>query len=318
MKTFEELKEAFEEPGEFLLVPGEEMTTGQKNPDHNFRYDCHLNIFNLDQYLPPYTAEADDSTIVKNCCQIYREAADKSPRHSFIMLNHPFWRFWDVDPCVLLDTPEIRFFEVCNNDVADKSIENPLMTVEKFWDFVLAHRIDRNQPLLYATATDDTHYYNEERYHVNGSYAMGWVMVNCPGEFTADAITDAMLKGDFYPTSGVLLESIEFSAESKTLQVKVKEEAGVNYRIEFITTRKDFDRTVVKKLHKFNDTYTRYLTIIPDNIGQSVKTVEGSSASYTMNDDELYVRAIIYSDKPGRIEQNTFYPAFERAWTQPF
>ena len=106
--------------------------------------------------------------------------------------------------------------------------------------------------------------------------------------------------------------------ETKTLNVKVKAEEGVNYRVEFITTKRDFDRTIKKQVYKFEKPFfNRELTVVPENIGVVVKTVEGCEASYTMADDDMYVRAVIYSDKKGRIDNPFYYPEFECAWTQP-
>ena len=88
-------------------------------------------------------------------------------------------------------------------------------------------------------------------------------------------------------------------------------------RIEFVTTRCDFDRAIVEKEYPHDGRYTRRLPVISDTIGRTVETVEGPEASCTMRGDDLYVRAIIVSDRPGKLRR-MFYPETLRAWTQPF
>jgi hypothetical protein len=97
----------------------------------------------------------------------------------------------------------------------------------------------------------------------------------------------------------------------------VQAEEGVSYKIEFITTKRDFDRTIKTTKYMFDKGFARDLTTVGDDIGRIVQTVEGTAASYTMADDDLYVRAVIHSDKKGRIENPFYYPEYECAWTQP-
>lgn len=56
--------------------------------------------------------------------------------------------------------------------------------------------------------------------------------------------------------------------------------------------------------------------IYSEEIGKTLKTVEGTQASYTMQDDDLYVRAVVVSDKkPKFLDRNE--PPTMTAWTQP-
>ena len=55
-----------------------------------------------------------------------------------------------------------------------------------------------------------------------------FVMVKTP-ELSADSVIEALNRGDYYPTLGVILEEISF--ENRRLRVKVKAEKGVNYKI---------------------------------------------------------------------------------------
>ena len=99
----------------------------------------------------------------------------------------------------------------------------------------------------------------------------------------------AMERGDFYATTGVLLDDVVI--RENTLIVDVKEEAGVHYEIQFIgATGQDQQSRIVKR-------------------------VEGTEATLELNDSYIFVRAKVVSDK---LKDNPFQEGdFETAWTQP-
>lgn len=131
----------------------------------------------------------------------------------------------------------------------------------------MAHRLDRGQGLLYGTASDDSHHYHPQKKAASGYVDTGFVVVNCPGEFTYAAIVEAMKRGDFYASCGVYLDAVEFDKATKTLQVKVQAEEGVNYKIEFITTKRDFDHTIKTTKYMFDKGFARDLTTVGEDIG---------------------------------------------------
>ena len=94
-------------------------------------------------------------------------------------------------------------------------------------------------PLL-GVASDDAH-----NYHQFGTdYAnpgRGWVMVRRAGELSIGALLEAMTRGDFYASSGVVLRDVKFDAAQRRSSVEVQPEPGVKYAIEFIGTLEDAD-----------------------------------------------------------------------------
>ena len=108
-----------------------------------------------------------------------------------------------------------------------------------------------------------------------------------------------------------------FDRATGTLRVEVQAEAGVNYRVEFVATKRGFDRSIIEKEYPHEGRYTRILPVIKDTVGRVVSTVDGAEASYTMAPDDLYVRTIIKSDQPAKVGR-CFYPKTLQAWTQPF
>jgi len=135
-----------------------------------------------------------------------------------------------------------------------------------------------------------------------------------------DTIFAAMNRGDFYASTGVALKDIRFDKATGTLEVEVEPKTGEVYEITFTVTRKDFDRTVTP----FDDPgpgedrkSARDGRKSSDTIGIAAKKVSGVSASYTLQPDDLYVRATVTStvkrEKPALCG-----PFVETAWTQPY
>ena len=135
---------------------------------------------------------------------------------------------------------------------------------------------------------------------------------------TPEDLISAMRRGDFYASTGVWLEDLAFTPADRTLRVKVKAEQGVNYKIHFITTKRDFDRTVTEVNSPAGQGRpARIIPVYSDDIGRIVKTVTGAEGAYRLEPDDLYVRARVESDAL-RQERNPFHPKVKMAWTQPY
>ncbi|HPK37760.1 MAG TPA: hypothetical protein PLH01_05720 [Kiritimatiellia bacterium] len=322
LKTHDEMVRRFGEPGRFLLMPAVEIT--QHLSDRGIQ--VHMNYVNLPDVIPsvkggPLNRRVDaERTEVRNVIRTSTEQvaqlAAKEKRPYMLMLNHPQWIYWDIMPQHLIDNPAVRFFEVCNGGSAfAPHPDAPGLTNDSFWDAVNAFRARDGAPLLYGVGSDDTHYYlnrtPEQR------LADAWVMVRSAA-LTPEALFGAMHAGDFYTSTGVTLEDVDFRPANRTLRVRVRPEPGVTYRIRFITTRKGFDpsvRTVEAPAVKGRG--ARTLPIYSADIGQTVSQVEGTTASYRMAPDDLYVRAKIESSVPSGYKRH-FHPDVQVAWTQPY
>jgi hypothetical protein len=126
-------------------------------------------------------------------------------------------------------------------------------------------------------------------------------------------LVKALEAGEFYGTSGVLLRDLRWDGD--LLRVDVEPVDGVSYRIEFIGTRRGFDRhnepvrtgagAPLRVTHRYSD-----------DIGRVLKVVEGSAAEYRLQGDELYVRARVTST---RLKANPYREGeHEMAWIQPW
>lgn len=319
LKTYAEMCKRFEEPGRFLLMSGVEITQVRGG------INVHQNYFNLPNTIPfvkggPLSKDFKDSgmdeteLIAHNMKEVSAMAAAMK-RRSLLMLNHPQWVYWDIKPQHLIDNPDVRFFEVCNG--ASSFGPHPdarRVTLDAFWDAINAFRALQGAPLLYGVGSDDTHYYINRR--PDQRLADAWVMVRAP-ELSPEALLAAMDAGDFYASTGALLEDVEFRPKRRTLRVKVQAEPGVTYRIRFIATKRGFDQTVrMVECPAVKGRTARTIPVYSEDIGQTVKLVEGTEASYRMAPGDLYVRAKIESDAPSAYKGH-FHPDVQVAWTQP-
>ncbi len=338
LRTFSELEPRFNDPGRFLLLPAFEATRSAEYADGR-RNELHMNAVNLPALLPSIASpdfhriERDISLADFLSRHVVETAslARSLGRQSLFMLNHPIWRWYDIAPEVLVETPEVRFFEVCNNgspfapapDLPDDGFDT-----DRFWDVVNAFRARCGQPLLYGVGGDDTHVYRGEPHGGMLMPGNAWTLVRA-ATLSADALIEAMEAGDFVACEGLEPEDVAFDPATGTLSVAVAAKAGAARTIRFIVSKRDFSETPVRTLTsrpvesadiaKFERTFRIY----DEKIGLVATTIEGAPgealcASYTMTDDDLYIRARI--EEPGEpLCTVPLHPQHRLvAWTQPY
>ena len=282
LKTLAEYKPLFEEKGKFLIVPAEEITDAyDKKP-------IHINAFNIRELIKPLGGNSVAQVMQNNLDQVYQQRA-RTGQPMFPHINHPNFG-WAVKLEDMMQLRGERFFEVYNGHPHVHNYgDSATMGMEELWDRLLIHYIREGKALLYGLATDDAHNYLEYGKAFSNP-GRGWIMVRT-NELTAAAIITAMEKGDFYATTGVELDQLEFT--NRELRIKVKQQPGVHYTIQFIGV----DRNVAA------------------GPGRILKEVQGTEANYTLTGNELYVRAKVISSKP---KENPFQEGdVETAWTQP-
>jgi hypothetical protein len=127
---------------------------------------------------------------------------------------------------------------------------------------------------------------------------------------TPESLIAAMEAGDFYGTTGVLLDEVQ--AVNGEIRVEIQPEAGITYRTQFIGTRTGYDPASEPVEDAEGVAVTRRYS---DTIGTVLAEVQGLTPSYTMQGNEVYVRARIISSKPKANPLQT--GEVEMAWTQP-
>ena len=313
---FDELAKQFNEPGKFLLMPGHEINNvvGGRT--------LHSNALNI-RTNQPFIQKETVSKAVQAQLDGLQKIAETSKTPNLLIVNHPAWPFFDVDPEMLAEIKGLRLFELCNASAApaQHDLNLRMWTCESFFGILTTLRLKKGWEPVYGTASDDVHNYAPDRQptDVNKCYPrQGWIVVRAK-ELSNTALIEALQKGDFYASTGVTLDSLEFNPSKKTLAVKVKPEAGVTYTIRFNGSPRDVnivpqnteEEVQLKKAMK-----KRYVRVYEKRLGHVLQTVEGTEASYTLKDTDLYVRATITSSKKA-LPPESYEPKFETAWTQP-
>ena len=304
LKTLEEFGRLFNERDRFLLIPSEEIS------DHYKRLPIHLNATNLRDRIKPKGGTNVADAIQRNVDAVL-EQRRRTGQSMFPHVNHPNFR-WAITAEELMQVRGEQFFEVYNGhpSVHNEGDEHHPST-ERMWDIMLTFRLSRLKlGPLFGLAVDDAH-----RYHLftgtNSNPGRGWVMVRTR-ELRASSIIDAMEAGDFYASSGVRLKNVR--REGRELSLDIDPDPGVTYKTEFIGTLEGFDPTSLpgprptNSLHAVTQRYS-------EQIGAVLAVAEGPRASYTLQGDEIYVRAQVTSSKPKLNAYRT--NETERAWTQP-
>lgn len=280
LKTLEEYRSLFEEKDKFLLLQNEEITS-------NYNMDpVHIIGTNLRYMIPGQQGKSKTEVIQKTVNEI-ENLRKVTGWRSIMHLCHPNFGY-SLTAEDIIPVQNLRFFEVFNGGPPTNNYGNEKFdSTEVIWDKVNLYNIRNGRRLLLGMGVDDTHHYHE----FNGDKHNGgraWVMVNAPS-LTTDAIISAMDAGKFYVSTGVVLEKVDFNKGK--LYVKVKVEPGVSYTIVFVGARNSTGKPGV------------------------LYEVSGPEAEYQLQNDDLFVRARIVSNKP---KANPFRQGdMETAWVQP-
>ncbi len=303
LKTYEELKRHFEEDS-FLLIQGEEITTLSGNP-----HVGGINVVERTGGLP----KGDRDAITTQYMQSVADQAKKYNQPMISVLNHPCFSDAITAEEAIAVKP-LRFFEVYNghpsvNNWGHEGKGYP--STDRFWDIVLSMRLSEDPNyILYGIGTDDAH--NYQKMGKGANPGRGWVMVKASA-LKPNALLEAMDKGEFYTSTGVLLDNIQ--GASTGLSFTIQAEPGVSYTTQFFGTRKGFDKASKEVLDENGVPKPRATRQYSDEIGELLEETNSTSPAYTFKGDELYVRARITSDK---LHPNPFKEGdFEMAWVQP-
>lgn len=303
LKPLDEFRALLEERGKFIMIQGEEIT------DRVLGKPVHLNATNLKLPIQPLGGMSVREAISNNL-RVVQEQAERIGRPILLHVNHPNYGY-AITAEDLAAVANERFVEVFNghpgvNHQGDATRPG----VERMWDIANTLRLQQlATPPLLGLATDDCHEY----FGRPGSRpGRGWIMVRARF-LTPEHLLAAIYAGDFYASSGVTLEDVQFNAEEQKLSVRIAAEADVTYKIDFIGS------VVVPPAASDAGTATGTdggtAAANDDPIGRTLKTVTGTEAEYTLQGNELFVRAVVTASKPAAD------PAFEgqqqQAWTQP-
>lgn len=305
LKPFDEYRALVEQRGRFIMLQAEEVT------DSYERLPIHINATNITGQIDPQHGESVEDTIRRNLIAI-NQHAEEHGREVLPHLNHPNFGYGvtaeDIAPVL-----EERFFEVFNGHTGVNNLGDELhASTDRIWDIVNTIRIgELDAPPIFGIATDDSH-----SYHLHSPVSVpgrGWVMVRAT-HLTPESIIRAMNAGDFYASCGIVLDDVRFDPDARTLTVSVRPVDGETYTISFIGTMRntpalgtpviDPDGNPVNATQRYSQ-----------DVGRVLARIEGTTATYALTGNELYVRAVVESSSPP--DRPTRASLVKRAWTQP-
>ena len=232
---------ALGEAGEFLVISGQEVTDRAEGKPQ------HVNALGTTTVSMPKKAATSLANLQANIDAVL--ALGGVPQ-----INHPNFG-WALTADTIAKTRGAMLFEVYNGHPLVNNMgggDSP--STEQIWDKVLS-----SGRLIYGMATDDVHTVRKLGDRASATPGHGWVMVRTT-ELSPRAVLDALSRGDFYASTGVELDA--YSAENKTVKIKVKEKRWSKYRIQFIGKG-----------------------------GKILQEIQAGSAEYTIKGGEGYVRA---------------------------
>ena len=303
IRALADYRARFEEPGRFILIPGEEISDGCG------KVKVHVVAVNLAEKILPLSGPSIPETLAGHFTAVVQQA-QRLKQPMLAILAHPNWggvvpvEDWQA-------VPELRFFEVMNEVITNPNNtgDGNRLSTDRLWDVALAARLSRlGLGPVYGIAADDVH-------DVQPKGGNGWIVVRAK-ELTPAGLVAAMNAGEFYASTGVRLKDVRRNA--REYAIEVDPDPGVAYTIQFIGTFAGYNRST-------EDARDGKGALLPptqryaEDIGRVLKEVQGAKAAYTPTGKELYVRAKVIASKPGAAKDpnGKAKGAAEVAWTQP-
>ena len=239
LTSVEGLNSVFGAAEKFLVVRGEEVTSRfEKKP-------VHVNALNPETLVEAQGGLSVLDTLQRNIDAIRRARGVPS-------INHPNFG-WAITADDLRQVQNNRLFEVYNGHPEVNNLGGGGSPgLEQVWDVLLT-----SGRRMYGVAVDDAHYFKQfgPKYSNPGR---GWVGVRAR-ELSASALVEALERGDFYASTGVVLA--EVARLPNALRVDIKTASPFKYTTEFIGEN-----------------------------GRVLKTSFDTSSTYTMAAADRYVR----------------------------
>lgn len=186
---------------DFLLLPGEEVT-GHKT--------VHSTAMNVNRLVPWNFNHEHRSKIIQKHVDETIKAGGST------ILNHPNFG-WAIQAKDMLPVKKLYLFELYNGHPSVHSFgDHRHPSTEQLWDDLLTQGMT-----IYGVGSDDAHHFGQWN-PGKSNPGRGWVMVRAK-ELTSDAITDAMTRGNFYASSGVMLKKVVRGP--KRIEIEVDEKA---------------------------------------------------------------------------------------------
>jgi hypothetical protein len=198
---------------QFLVVQGEEVTSRSGDKP------VHINGLDVQRVVKAHENGTVVETLQGNIDGI--RAASGVPH-----INHPNFG-WGLTTQDLQQARNYRLFEIHNGHPTVNNLGGGgVPGMEEVWDRLLSAG-----KTVYGIAVDDAHVFKQPGNPSVSGPGRGWVTVRAP-RLEPRALLDSLERGDFYASTGVVLEDVR--ATAKDLTVRVKVEGVTKHRIQFI------------------------------------------------------------------------------------
>lgn len=196
----------------FLLIPGEEVTDSFEGRP------VHVNAYNPARLVEPAHGASLVETIQRNVDAIRRAGGLPS-------LNHPNFG-WAVTSNDIMGVEDLSLFEVYNGHRGVNNIGGGgFDSLDEMWDAVLTAG-----KKIYGVAVDDAHHFKSYGRDL-ANPGRGWVVVRA-ATLTTEDIMQALASGNFYASTGVVLQDIQIS--DGELRVVIRPAKGTRQTTFFI------------------------------------------------------------------------------------
>lgn len=265
---------------DFILVPGEEVS-GAKH--------VHSTAMNIHRLVPWEYKNSETSKIIQN----HVDETIKAGGHA--ILNHPNFVYAAAAKDIL-PVKNLYLFELYNGHPSVNNYGNKdHPSTEEMWDELLTRGMK-----IYGVSSDDAHHFQVME-PAKSNPGRGWVMVNA-STLDSKSITEAMIKGNFYASSGVFLQAIRRGPDEYVVRVDAKK-----------TQRELAASPLLRGRHVKNGQAGYRIEFIGPG-GKILEKVAGTTGHFNVDGANDYVRAKVtftqrQSDRDGFEE---YY-----AWGQP-
>jgi hypothetical protein len=258
------LNALFGAPGKFLMIVGQEVTQRVSDSSHyKGTRQAHVNSLGANAVVMPQGDRGLARGITMR--QGYADNVARIRAAGGIpQINHPNF-IWSVRLQDLVELPDSVLLEIANAHTGVNNAGDDLSpSTEALWDSLLTRG-----KTIFGVADDDAHSFRPDG---ADSFELtrpgrGWIVVRAD-TLTADAILGGIRRGDFYASTGVMLDSLAMSQTRIRLSMTQGQEA-------------------------------RFLTEFIGSRGRVLARVRGPSATYLIKGNEGYVRARV-TDSNGR------------------
>lgn len=197
----------------FLLIRGEEVTDAFEGAP------VHVNALDPDGLVEPQHGASVADVLQRNVDAIRR--ATGVPH-----VNHPNFE-WALTVDDLARLENDRLFEIYNgHPMVNNEGGGGRPGLEEMWDQLLTAG-----KVLFGIAVDDAHQFKRPWDRKAARPGQGWVMVRA-ARLTPSNILGALERGDFYASTGVVLDDVRVTGGG--IEIRIKPDGKTKYRVRFI------------------------------------------------------------------------------------